>query len=154
MTLLGSHSGLDLPPSMVSVAMSLLLPLERLLVNLEGDVDPGYVFIYVPRDKALQGLKEQTGQDFGYDAKRWREWLQANGMVPRRDIPAEMLQILEDGFPPGYLRREKDREAARRLLKDWTSQDFGYDAKQWRDWLQRNGYIVAHNGPGRTSRST
>lgn len=64
--------------------MSLLLPLELLLVNLEEDVDPGYVFIYVPRDKALQWLKEETGQDFGYDAKHWRQWLETNGMVRKR----------------------------------------------------------------------
>ncbi len=36
--------------------MSLLLPLERWLINLEEDVDPGYLFIYVARATALVGL--------------------------------------------------------------------------------------------------
>jgi hypothetical protein len=120
----------------VSVPMSLLLPLERWLVNLEEDVDPGYLFIYVPRATALGLLKEQTGQDFGYEAKRWREWLEGAGLIPKRNIPAEMLKILEDDFPPGYLRREGDREAAVKRLREWTGQDFGFDAKRWREWLE------------------
>jgi hypothetical protein len=71
--------------------MSLLLLLERYLVNLDEDVDPGFLFIYMPRATALQLLKDETGQDFGYDAKRWREWLEGAGLVPRRNIPDEML---------------------------------------------------------------
>jgi hypothetical protein len=121
--------------------MCLLRPLERLLVNLEEDVDPGYVFIYIPRDQALQQLKEITGQDFGYDAKRWQEWLEANNLVRKRDICAEMLQILEDDFPPGYLRQPQQLETARRRLREWTGQDFGYDAKHWREWLRQNGFL-------------
>ena len=121
--------------------MSLLLPLERWLVNLEEDVEPGYLFIYVPRATALQSLKEQTGQDFGYDAKRWREWLQAAGLIPKRNIPAEMLQILEDDFPLGYVRSVRDREMAVKRLREWTGQDFGFDAKKWREWLEHNGSV-------------
>jgi hypothetical protein len=123
--------------------MSLLLPLERLFVNLEEDVDPGYVFIYVPRDMALQWLREQTGQDFGCDAKRWREWLEAAGLIPKRNIPAEMLAILEDDFPPGYVRPVNGRSMAVKRLREWTGQDFGSEAGQWRAWLERNGYVPA-----------
>ena len=121
--------------------MSLLHPFELLLVNLEEDVDPGYLFIYIPRAKALQWLKDKTSQDFGYDAKRWREWLEGAGLVPIRNIPGDMLQVLEDDFPPGYLRSEGDRELAAKRLREWTGQDFCIDAKKWREWLEHNGHV-------------
>jgi hypothetical protein len=122
--------------------MGRLLALERLLVNLEEDIDPGYLFIYVPRATALQLLKDLTGQDFGYNAKRWREWLEGAGLIPKRNIPAEMLRILEDDFPPGYMRcSEGDRVMAVKRLREWTGQDFGFDAKRWRQWLEHNGCV-------------
>jgi hypothetical protein len=58
--------------------MSLIDPVERLLLNLEGEVDPGYVFLYISRDVAVQELKQMTGQDFGDDAGQWRQWLEDN----------------------------------------------------------------------------
>jgi hypothetical protein len=58
--------------------MSLIGPIERLLLNLEVEVDPGYLFLYVNKDASVQQLKELTGQDFGVDARRWRQWLQDN----------------------------------------------------------------------------
>lgn len=125
----------------VTVPMSLLLPLVRWLVNLEEDVDPGYSFIYVPKATALQLLKDQTGQDFGYDAKRWREWLEGAGLIPKKNIPAEMLQVLEGAFPPGYIQSERDREMAVKRLREWTGQDFGLDAKKWRVWLEGKGFV-------------
>jgi hypothetical protein len=125
----------------VPVPMSLLLPLERWLVNLEEDVDPGYLFIYVPKATALKMLKDQTGQDFGEDAKRWRQWLEGAGLIPIMNIPAEMLKILEDDFPPDYVRGLGDREAAVKRLREWTGQDFGFDALRWREWLESGGFV-------------
>jgi hypothetical protein len=61
---------------------SLIEPIERLLVNLELDVDPADVFLFVSKDVAVERLKEITGQDFGYDARQWRQWLQ-NSNYPR-----------------------------------------------------------------------
>ena len=58
--------------------MSLVDPVELLLLNLEGAFDPSYVFLYIDREVALGGLRERTGQDFGYDSNRWRQWLQDN----------------------------------------------------------------------------
>lgn len=127
--------------------MSQLLPLERWLANVEDDVDPGYLFIYVPRDAALRLLKEHTGQDFGLDARRWREWLESAGLIPKRNIPAEMLQILEDDFPPGYLCSQQGRERAVKRLREWTGQDFGFDAAKWREWLERHGAVSAQADP-------
>ena len=55
-----------------------LTPIERVLVNLEMEVDPGDVFLYMSKDEAVEKLKQITGQDFGYDARRWRQWLEDN----------------------------------------------------------------------------
>lgn len=121
--------------------MSLQLPLENLLVNLEEDVDPAYLFIYVPREIALELLRDFTGQDFGSDAKRWREWLENAGLVPKRNIPAEQLRVLENDCPSGYIRLEGGRESAVKKLQEWTGQDFGDDAKKWREWLESNGLL-------------
>ena len=68
--------------------MSLLLPAERYLINLESEISPEYVFIFVPKNLALAGLRLLTGQDFGYDARKWRAWLEANDRIP---IAAEPL---------------------------------------------------------------
>ena len=59
--------------------MSLIDPIERLLANLDGEISPEYIFIYIRPDVALAELKQRTGQDFGYDSRRWREWLKDNG---------------------------------------------------------------------------
>jgi hypothetical protein len=58
--------------------MSLIDPVERLLLNLEEEIDPSYIFLYVNKDSAFKQLKLLTGQDFGYDARQWRQWLETN----------------------------------------------------------------------------
>lgn len=63
--------------------MSLIGPLELLLVNLENDISPEYVFLYVGKEAALRRLREETGQDFGYDTQAWRRWLEERGLVPK-----------------------------------------------------------------------
>jgi len=63
--------------------MSLIDPVERLLLNLEEDVDPGYIFLHMSRDAAVRQLKQMTGQDFGCDTRQWRKWLEDNS-YPRR----------------------------------------------------------------------
>ena len=121
--------------------MSLLHPLEKLLVNLEEDIPLGFLFVHMPKETALRLLVEKTGQDFGYDAKRWRLWLEENALVPKRNIPKEMLQVLENDFPPGYIRCEEHVEAAIRRLREWTGQDFGPNPKAWREWLETQGVV-------------
>ena len=44
----------------------------------EDDVDPSYVFLNMDKELAVQQWKGITGQDFRYDAKQWRQWLQDN----------------------------------------------------------------------------
>jgi hypothetical protein len=60
---------------------SLIEPVERLLLNLEVEVDPGDVYLYMGREESVQRLREITGQDFGGDARRWRQWLQDNNYL-------------------------------------------------------------------------
>jgi hypothetical protein len=62
--------------------MSLIHPIELLLISLKENASPGY------KEDALQNLKERTGQDFGYDGKKWRRWLTENGFLkPRQSQP-------------------------------------------------------------------
>jgi hypothetical protein len=65
--------------------VSLIGPIELLLVNLESEISPEYLFLHVGREVALARLKVITGQDFGYDVGRWRDWLTQNGFVRHKD---------------------------------------------------------------------
>jgi hypothetical protein len=48
------------------------------------------------------------------------------------------------------------RERARKKLQEITGQDFGYDVKQWEDWLEQHPEILAkwHFGPTLTKNFT
>lgn len=50
---------------------------EIWLKNMSGTMDRDRLD-YLPKDEAYQHLKEDTGQDFGYDLERWMEWLNEN----------------------------------------------------------------------------
>lgn len=50
---------------------------DRLLASLRYS-DDEIVFGLMSRAKALETLKEMTGQDFGYDIKAWSMWLHHN----------------------------------------------------------------------------
>jgi hypothetical protein len=54
--------------------MSLMSRWQILLANLEGAVPKG-TLAYLPRGDVLGELRVWTGQDFGYDAARWRTYL-------------------------------------------------------------------------------
>jgi hypothetical protein len=61
---------------------------ERLVDNLrERKIDFRPLFSY-SREKAYAILKQETGQDFGYDTKAWLKWLKAH--------PLHELVIPED----------------------------------------------------------
>ena len=54
----------------------------RLLLNgLEGTSDPNTLH-YISREAAYQELKQRTGQDFGYDIKKWREYVHLEPIAP------------------------------------------------------------------------
>ena len=57
--------------------MSLSGIYQLLLHGLEGMSDPNTLH-YVSREAAYQELKERTGQDFGQDVEKWREYIRAH----------------------------------------------------------------------------
>jgi hypothetical protein len=50
---------------------------EGILVALATEHLPEDSFA-MPREVAYKRLKNETGQDFGYDVEKWREWLWNN----------------------------------------------------------------------------
>ena len=52
-----------------------LLPIERLLKNLAGDIPPRMRREYLAPEVAYEKLKLMTGVDFGMDAKAWKAWI-------------------------------------------------------------------------------
>jgi hypothetical protein len=53
--------------------MPLIGPYDMCLINLEQDISPGWPF-HLSKETALERLRRWTGQDFGYDAAKWRKW--------------------------------------------------------------------------------
>ena len=60
--------------------MSLLNDYQILLANLEGRILRGSL-TFLSNEDARAALIRETGQDFGYDATEWRNWLRANKTV-------------------------------------------------------------------------
>ena len=63
--------------------MSRLTPAALLLQNLMGKIPKGRREYLSPED-AYRMLKEETGQDFGYDERKWREWIKTNGLSAKK----------------------------------------------------------------------
>ena len=57
--------------------MSRLTPLQGLLMNLNQEIEAGRRE-YLSKEQAYEKLKKLTGQDFGYDAEKWRKWVKRN----------------------------------------------------------------------------
>jgi hypothetical protein len=53
-------------------------PFQGLLLNLEEKVSRDSM-IYLPKEEAYRLLKQWTGQDFGYDVAKWREYIKMIG---------------------------------------------------------------------------
>jgi len=58
--------------------MNRTMPLQGLLLNLEGKIRPGRRE-YLPKEEARERLVALTGQDLGYDVWAWRAWLRKEG---------------------------------------------------------------------------
>ncbi len=52
-----------------------LTPIERLLKNLAGDIPPRMRREYLAPEDAYERLKRMTGEDFGMDSERWKDWI-------------------------------------------------------------------------------
>ena len=59
--------------------MSHMMPLEGALKNLKQEIPPERRREYVPRERALELLKQWTGQDFGFDVAKWEAWITEHG---------------------------------------------------------------------------
>jgi hypothetical protein len=47
-------------------------------MNLRGEIPAYRRREFLPPERALELLREGTGQDFGLDTDRWESWLRAN----------------------------------------------------------------------------
>lgn len=53
-------------------------PLKHYIMII-GNEDPrGLIYTNEVREKALISLMEVTGQNFGYDTEKWKNWCQIN----------------------------------------------------------------------------
>jgi hypothetical protein len=57
--------------------MSRLTLVQGLLRNLAQEIDQNRRE-FIPREEAYLKLKKMTGQDFGYDVPKWRQWFKNN----------------------------------------------------------------------------
>jgi hypothetical protein len=57
--------------------MSRIALFRLLTLNLEGKIQPDRRDYMTP-ERAYAELRKLTGQDFGMDAAKWKEWLKAN----------------------------------------------------------------------------
>jgi hypothetical protein len=55
-----------------------MTPLEGALKNLKQEIPPARLREYIPRERALELLKQWTGKDFGYDVEKWEAWIAQN----------------------------------------------------------------------------
>jgi hypothetical protein len=68
----------------------------------EDDVRESWLAVHLPdtKEEALRELKDITGQDFGFDASKWEQFLKALD----EDAKSEMQELY-------YARRRQAREA-------------------------------------------
>jgi hypothetical protein len=85
--------------------MSRLTPEERLLANLREEVAEESM-AYMTRDDAYRGLRDSTGQDFGYDADKWEKWIEENGLPLRNMSPNYIDNAAIEYFLHGYVSQE------------------------------------------------
>lgn len=57
--------------------MTRLTPIQLDIANLLGQ-RPKNSLGYMTKEQALELLKKRSGQDYGYDAKRWVQWVREN----------------------------------------------------------------------------
>jgi len=63
--------------------MAQMTPLEGALKNLKQEIPADRRREYVPRERALELLKQWTGQDFGYDILKREAWIAQFGSTLR-----------------------------------------------------------------------
>lgn len=78
--------------------MSKISLLEGLLLNLKGEIDERRRE-FLPKSEAYRQLKSRTGQDFGYDASAWEEWIRKNALSTEatQDVSPRVAKFLAFG---------------------------------------------------------
>lgn len=116
--------------------MPILFPYEGLILNMKQELPKNHP-AYLSVDEAYQMLKQDTGQDFGYDIDAWEEWLTDQNQVIDSKHYGGLLLILnqKQELPPYLTGYSNKKEEALETLKKWTGQDFGYDVAAWEKWL-------------------
>ena len=67
------------------------LTLDQIYIkNLKKQFPEGSM-AYMTKERAYAALKKWTGRDFGYDAEKWRKWIDENGF-PILGIPPKKLE--------------------------------------------------------------
>ena len=68
-----------------------LIPIERLLKNLAGEIPPRMRREFLPVETAYERLKAMTGADFGMDVEAWRHWVTEQEAAGREfRVPKEL----------------------------------------------------------------
>jgi len=114
--------------------MPLLFPYERLILNMKQEILKGYM-AYLTLEEAYTILKQNTGQDFGYDIAAWEKWLTDQGEVIDSKHYGGLLLNLKQELPPYLTGYSTKKEESCETLKKWTGQGFGYDITAWEKWL-------------------
>ena len=63
------------------------LTLEEIYILSLREKLPEGSMAYMTKESAYLELKKWTGQDFGYDANKWEQWIKDNGLPPMDILP-------------------------------------------------------------------
>lgn len=101
---------------------------------------------------ALNILEEATGKDYGYEARRWNNWLSLNDESSYKQVTPPtgkkpLIELVPQTAPPmdDYPDRYKDEYSQAALSKD-TVVSFLSTSKSKRDWPEKSLYGVNIEG--------
>lgn len=110
---------------------------------------------YMPKELALQALRNATGQDFGYDRRAWEKWLDENpshltpSIYDKQDgllktfsrFIKKILGLQRDSQQPDILPRDDDPIylEARKLAKQDFVSDEQLQEGLYRAWFRLHG---------------
>lgn len=63
---------------------------QMFIKNLKEEIGEGST-AHMTKEDAYYALKKWTGQDFGYDADKWKKWIEDNGF-PILGLPPEKIE--------------------------------------------------------------
>lgn len=128
--------------------------IDKLLANLRQEVPPTDP-MYLTVDEAILSLRWLTDEDFGQEVIAWKTWFDGQnyaedvvckGFVRQKNECEDAtyhwfldvyLPNLRQHDPAAHELSEQivRAEEAYIKLRQWTDEDFGYDADGWEIWL-------------------